>query len=70
MFFGVVLLFRIVRRVFYQLQLAEESGAVKARICEEPCNLGKDFSFPKGRSLVASLSSYMFQFNRELGRTV
>jgi len=68
MLFGVVLLFRIVRRVFYQLQLAEEAGAVEARIGEEPCNLGKDFSFLKGRSLVTFLSSYMFQFNRELGR--
>ena len=66
MLFGVVLLFRVIRRVFYQLQLAKESGAVETRIGEEPCNLSKDFSFLKGRSLVTSLSSYMFQFYREL----
>lgn len=64
---SVVLLFWIVRRVFYRLQLAEEPGAVEARIGEEPCNLSKDFSFLKGRGPVTSLSPYVFQFNRELG---
>jgi len=39
---------------------------VEDGVCEEPCDLSKDFSFLKGRRLVALLSPHMFQFNREL----
>ena len=67
MFFGVIPLFWIIRRVFNGLQLAKEPSAVEAGVGEEPCNLSKDFSFLKGRSLVALFSPHMFQFNRELG---
>ena len=67
MLFGVVLLFWIIRRVFYELQLAKEPGTVETGVGEESCNLSKDFSFLKGRSLVVSLSSHMFQFDSELG---
>jgi hypothetical protein len=66
MLFDVVLHFWIVRRVFYELQLAKEPSTVEAGVGEKPCNLSKDFSFLKGRSLVRPLSPHMFQCNREL----
>jgi len=64
---GVVPLFRIVRRVLNGLQLAKEPSTVEDGVGKEPCDLGKNFSFLKGGSLVAPLSSHVFQFNRELG---
>ena len=66
MLFDVVLLSWIVCRVFYELQLAKEPSAVEAGVGKEPSNLSKDFSFLKGGSLIISLSSHMFQFNRKL----
>ena len=39
---------------------------MEAGVGEEPCDLSKNFSFLKGRSLVAPLSPHVFQFNREL----
>lgn len=64
---GVVLLFWIVRRVFYGLQLAKEPGAVEAGVGKEPRDLSKNLAFLKRRGLVTPLSSHVFQFNRELG---
>ena len=64
--FDVVLLFWIVHRVFYELQLAKEPSAVETGVGKEPCDLSKNFSFLEGRSLVTSLSPHMLQRNREL----
>ena len=66
-FFSVVPLFQIIRWIFNGLQLAKEPSTVEAGVGEEPCDLSKNFSFLKGRSLVAPLSPHVFQFNRELG---
>jgi hypothetical protein len=68
MLLGVVLLFRVVIRIFYKFQLAKESSTMEAGVCKESRDLSEDFPFLKGRSLVIFLSSYVFQFDRELGR--